>query len=649
MLRSRGEAVNVSGSGDDTPERPETQIAGAGRADPAPPPDDGTPAVGGEIDDFLLVDELGRGAFATVYLAHQKSLHRAVALKVFTDPSREAQTLAQVDHPNIVRVHDQRRLPAQDLELLYMEYVPGGTLEAVVERVAATPATQRSGRLLLDVLDEALAARGVEPPLDSMLRERMAASSWPEAVCLLGAHMAVALDFAHSKGVLHRDMKPANVLLDATARAKLADFNISSATGLDDADDEEAVGGTLPYMAPEQVEAVSPWHAGGAGDLDERTDLYGLGVVLWELLTGALPFPDPPDGVGMQEVIEHLVTTRGAGVDEATVAAARATAHPMLVDTLLACLAPAPDDRPSSGAEVRRRLEWCLDPDLRRLFGEPPGGTFCARTRLCRFPLTGLVLAVLIPNALLSALNVAFNVDRVIGRGKTDAEAGAAKQAFMEVVTLVNGIAFPIGIGIFVCVGWALRRVLRSRERGERTSGADRAEARKRGLRLGGTMAAVILPLWILGGLVFPIWQEMRDGYADHAAWFSFTVSNTLFGLVAATLSFFLINAIVARVFLPRLIVPGEVDPENATRAATLRTRLGFYFVGCTAVPSIAVILLAVGPEVLASQTLAFLALGIMGALAFFASLGLSSQLRADLAAIERALAVPRDRFRAPV
>ncbi len=638
----------MSGSGADRPDPPaRTRIVGSdGPQEPAAAPG-AAPAVGDELDDFLLVDKLGEGAFATVFLAHQRSLHRTVALKVFSDPSREAQTLAQVDHPNIVRVHDQRTVADGSTQLLYMEYVPGGTLEAVVDRVAATAPDQRSGALLLDALDEALAKRGEKPPLDSMLRERLEASAWAEAVCLLGAHMAVALDFAHSRGVLHRDMKPANVLLDATGRPKLADFNISSATGLDE--DDESVGGTLPYMAPEQARAVSPWHAGGAADLDERTDLYGLGVVLWELLTGDLPFPEAPAGAGMQEVIEHLLATRDAGVCAETVARARDRAHPMIVDTLLACLAPDPADRPADGAEVRRRLEWCLDPDLRRLFADPKGGNFCARTKLCRFPLCGLVLTVLVPNALLSGLNVTFNLDRVIQRGKSREEADLAKAAFMEVVTLVNGIAFPLGIGIFVAVGWAMRRVVRARIDDRPTTAEARQLARKRALRLGGTMAAVILPLWILGGLVFPIWQQMHDGYADHEAWFAFTVSNTLFGLLAATLSFFLINGLGARVLIPRLVEPGDVDAENATRAARLRGRLGWYFAGCTIVPLLAVMLLAVAPAALAAERLAFLALGGMGALAFFASLTLSAQIRRDLGALERALAPPRDRFRAPV
>ncbi len=641
MLRLPGEAVNVSGSGSDMPERPKTQVSGRPSPTGAGSAADGEPAVGATLDDFLLVDELGEGAFAKVFLAHQQSLHRTVALKVFTDPSREAQTLAQVDHPNIVRVHDQRTVPGQDLQLLYMEYVPGGTLEDVVARAAAAAPEQRSGRLVLEAIDENLGKRGESPPLDSRLRSRLEASNWPEAIALLGAHMAVALDFAHSRGVLHRDMKPANVLLDGTGRAKLADFNISSASGLED-DDEEAVGGTLPYMAPEQVRAVSPWHEGGAADLDERTDIYGLGVVLWELLTGDLPFPDPKDGAGMQEVIEHLESTRSAGIADAERARADAAGFPLLVDTLAACLAPDPAERPQSGAELRRRLEWCLDPQLRTLLDAPPKGV-CAW--LCRIPLIAMIAAVAIPNIVLSVSNVLFNVNVNVEEAK--------RGEFMDVVGLVNGIAFPVGIAIFAVVGWALRSVVRARVRNEATGEEQRVVARRRGLRLGATMAAVILPLWILGGIVFPLWQQQTDTTMSAAArtqaWHNFTVSNTLFGLIAATLSFFLIHTIVARLLLPRLIAPGDVDPDNAAHIDRILGRLGWFFAASTFVPFASVILLAAGPNSMKDMAPAFITLGVMGTLAFAATYRMQGRIRRNLEALGRALAAPQDRFRAPI
>ena len=126
----------------------------------------------------------------------------------------------------------------------------------------------------------------------SALRERLAAWTWPETVCWLGARLAEALDHAHRQGVLHRDVKPANVLLTAEGSPKLADFNVSFSCKLDGANPAAFFGGSLAYMSPEQLEAFNPAHGRDPGDLDGRADLYSLCIVLWELLAGRRPFPD---------------------------------------------------------------------------------------------------------------------------------------------------------------------------------------------------------------------------------------------------------------------------------------------------------------------------------------------------------------------
>ncbi len=584
--------------------------------------------MGQEVDDFLLVDRLGEDAFATVFLAHQRSLHRTVALKVSTTKSAEAETLAQLDHSNIVRVYDQRHVPGRDLRLLYMEYVRGGTLEAVIERVRTTPIAERSGRLLLDVVDRALAARGESPPPDSILRAQLAAATWPEAVCLLGAQLAEALDYAHGQGVLHRDVKPANVLLDASGRAKLADFNISYASGLDVATPEESLGGSLPYMAPEQLRAVSPFHPEGAADVTQRSDIYGLALVLVELLTGELPFAAPEDGLGWQPLFEHLIATRAEGVDTATCAALGAGVPPMLSDTLCHALAHAPEDRPASGAELARHLTWCLDPEIRRVL--TPSTVWWHRA-LARFPLCGLVLAAFVVNAGLSLLNIAHNLTVVYGETWQD--------EFRVPVLLVNGVAFPLGIAAFLWLGRRLRRALRARARGAAPTAEQRQAARRQGLRLGDLMAFVILPLWILGGLIFPIWRHLERGAADETAYFHFTLSNLGFGILAATVSFFLLTHGVTRVLLPRLIEPGDVDGARVEQMRRLRRRVPLYFAACTAVPFLSVIVLATQSHQMEDLGGAFLVLGLLGALAFAATLTLGAWIRRDLAALMRALA----------
>lgn len=107
------------------------------------------------LDDFVLLAKLGSGAFASVFLARQQSMQRLVALKISADKGNEPQTLAQLDHPHIVRVYDQRRLPEKQVRLLYMQYAPGGTLHEVIERVHRTLPQDRHGRLLMDTVNAA--------------------------------------------------------------------------------------------------------------------------------------------------------------------------------------------------------------------------------------------------------------------------------------------------------------------------------------------------------------------------------------------------------------------------------------------------------------------------------------------------------------
>ncbi|HKB03625.1 MAG TPA: protein kinase, partial [Gemmataceae bacterium] len=213
---------------------------------------------GDQLDDFDLLAVLGEGAFARVFLARQRTMQRLVALKVSATRGAEAQTLAQLDHPHIVHVFDQRVLTEPAVHLVYMTYVPGGTLHHLLDHVRRIPLEERSGQTLLDAVDRALTARGEVRPTGSPVRAGWAARSWPATVCLLGAKLAAALEYAHTHGVLHRDIKPANVLLSADGEPLLADFNLGCCSKVDGAGPAAFFGGSLPYMAPEHLEAFNP-------------------------------------------------------------------------------------------------------------------------------------------------------------------------------------------------------------------------------------------------------------------------------------------------------------------------------------------------------------------------------------------------------
>jgi serine/threonine-protein kinase PpkA len=202
------------------------------------------------IPGFDIDSEIGQGAMASVYLATQRSLERKVALKVMAaslaaDPTfcerflREGRTLARLAHPNIATIHDIGNVDA--LYYMAMEYLPSGTL-----------------------------------------KERIAAGLTPQQGLAYVRQIAQALGYAHAQGLVHRDVKPANILFRADGTAVLSDFGI--AKSLDDRTQFTQAGfavGTPSYMSPEQARGQ---------EIDGRADLYALGVVLYEILVGELPY-----------------------------------------------------------------------------------------------------------------------------------------------------------------------------------------------------------------------------------------------------------------------------------------------------------------------------------------------------------------------
>lgn len=241
------------------------------------------PSVGDEFLGYQLRAELGAGAFGRVFLAERDG--RLFALKVAKDLLGEPAALARLRHPNIVPVEAVHR--DAPLQAVAMPYLGATTLVHVLRQVTFRRVRPTNGAALIPSPPPGLpAAANVPDGRRQSLQRLLGRMSYVEAVFWLAKRLAAGLAHAHARGVLHRDLKPANVLLADDGRPLLLDFNLSqSGHGIG------LVGGTWPYMAPEALEAF----LGRPRRVDARADLYSLGVILYQLLAGRLPYAPPCD------------------------------------------------------------------------------------------------------------------------------------------------------------------------------------------------------------------------------------------------------------------------------------------------------------------------------------------------------------------
>jgi len=518
-------------------------------------------AAGDTIDDFELVAELGVGAFAKVFLARQKSMQRMLAVKISADQGTEPQTLAQLDHDHIVRVFDQRLLPERKLRLLYMQYIAGGTLQQVIQRVRQTPPAERTGALILDVVDEGLDKRGDTRPTLSPSRHWLATATWPEAVCWIGSRLARALDYAHKRGVLHRDVKPANVLLTAEPSPKLADFNISFSAKVAGATPAAYFGGSLAYMSPEQLEACDPAHGRSADELDGRSDLYSLGVLLWELLTGSRPFSEENVGGGWSAILETMVARRKQGVDIGQMAGVEGCPGG-LISVLEVALDPDRERRWSRGLEIARRLELCTNPKASTLLFPPKQSM---RVRLQRFTVLVVLLLAGLPNVLASVFHYALNVSQL-----TTGLPPAQHLLFRRTQTTISGIAYAVGAIVFTYLGLSVYRGLRRCQAREPATEQTRA-LRRRGLRLGLWVAVVSLLAWsIAAGVDMVALHAMRLDLPT-SAMLRFLLWSLMSACVATAYPYFGITYFVMRSLYPASL---QSDLEGAVHDEQLLKQL---------------------------------------------------------------------------
>lgn len=539
---------------------------------------------GERLDEFELLMRVGQGAFASVFLARQTSLQRLVALKVSADRGDEPQTLAQLDHPHIVRVYDQRIEPQRRLRLLYMQFAPGGTLQEVVARVQATPRVQRTGRLIVEAVDAALQRAGQLAPERSTARRRLAASDWSETVCRLGVALAQALDYAHGEGVLHRDVKPANVLLTSDGAPKLADFNISFASTLAGAAPAAYFGGSLAYMSPEQLEACHPARRRRPEELDGRSDLYSLAVLLWELLYGERPFRDASSALGWTATLDAMLERRASLPTDPPVDPLEDRLSRRLRHVLLRTLDPRPERRPASGRQLAREIYLCTQPQAWEMLCGPRSGWSEWARRRALVPLVGVILP---PNALGGAFNYWYNEQAII------APLGAAgAEVFSWTQMAINSTLFPLGILILHCCYWPVARTLRRLKRTPPPDEDELRRRRRRALRFGHLAAGVGIVEWLAAGLLFPICLHAGLGQFAWSGYVHFFFSMSVCGAVAAAFPFFGATELSLRLYYPALLGTEPIEEDERRQVTRLASQSTAYLLVAAGVPLLGLLLL---------------------------------------------------------
>jgi len=371
---------------------------------------DAPPAFPERLGDFRLLRCLGGGGMGVVYLARQESLGREVALKLvrpeqlyFPDArerfQREAHAIARLQHPAIVPIYafgEEHGVP-----YFAMERVDGLGLDAVLERLAGRPPQELDG-----------AALGALFGLDAPEARRTFGASWVEACFRLAQQVAEALEHAHERGVVHRDVKPSNVMVTRDGRAHLFDFGLSSAHDTSRITKSGALLGSLPWLPPERVR--------GAGEPRAAGDVWSLGVTLYELLALELPFRGA-DSEALRGAILHA---------EPPPLSVRNPAVPWDAETVcLTALERDPARRYATAGAFARDLGHVLA--LRPIEARRAGWRLRARRWVQRHPARSVALAAALLGVLVlpSAFLLQQHAANLRIRTALDAESAAKREA----------------------------------------------------------------------------------------------------------------------------------------------------------------------------------------------------------------------------
>lgn len=541
---------------------------------------------GTRIDDFELLIELGRGSFATVFLARQFSMQRLVALKISSDHGDEPKTLAQLDCKNIVRVFDVRDILDPPCRLLYMKFVAGGSLHDIITQSKELSSVDRTGEFLLSVIDERASKTGQDAPLDSRTRHRLLRMQWFEVVFWIGSQIGEGLAYAHKNQVLHRDLKPANVLLTTEGVPQIVDFNVSFCEDVEGSTAESFFGGSLAYMSPEQLEAFDPSHPRKPNSLSASSDIFSLGVIIWEMLFGKRPYQDQVRDTDFPQMLRQLVEHREAFLDNLNIPEDAKSWDIDLKGLFAKLLEPNPDNRCQKASAIAGELRLLSDQRSRNLL-RPAESTLSRLMK--RWLVSFVIAAVVLPSLGAAVFNYFYNFKSII-----EPKGESVATIFEQVQLVINATAFPIGIGILMSLGWTLRsRIKRLNSEENRHGEANSAfELRRHITRL--PLICVIIPIliWTLAGLAYPVAMNIAGSALTWSDSLHFVTSLILCGLIAAVYPFFLTAFMAIRVWYPIAFKTEEIQHEDIRMIDQFIGQSWFFMALAALLPTFSILLM---------------------------------------------------------
>lgn len=347
------------------------------------------PQAGEMFLGFRLEQELGRGAFARVFRGTDPARGgKVVSVKLDKRGGTEGQLLGPLEHRHIVPVHSVQRDDATGLTAICMPYRGRATLLHVLDHVGMAAQPPLRAAVILEAAQDPRWPTTTPPA--AVLRQ----GSYVDGVCYLGLRLAEALAYLHEHNIYHRDLKPSNILLPPDGEPQLIDFNLA----VNASDGLGLLGGTLLYMPPEQLQALMELPDKSATAVDARSDVFSLGVILYELLTGQHPFGPLSLNLSSQELGNRLLRHQQQGCRP--VRSLRPDVPVAVAKLVERCLTYRQEDRLPSAAALAQGLRHHLSL------------VQCWRRRLSRHSRQILAVGVLLTASLTAGVTVNQQVIR---------------------------------------------------------------------------------------------------------------------------------------------------------------------------------------------------------------------------------------------